>query len=175
MVGDDIPFFLMHLDHHAQKMGSAFDAKTGRPVHPVFSKTDLFEYVGRNSTPGRLLHLHLGWHAHARQRQGHAGSPQASVPNGSYKITLRVLKPLGDEGNPAHWETWTSPRSRWPGPDAAAGPRPAADRRRRQHAAVQRSGRCRRWPRCGRRTTGAARDLLPLAAAARSTRPTACC
>ena len=31
------------------------------------------------------------------------------VPNGQYKLQIRVLKPRGDERNPADWETWTSP------------------------------------------------------------------
>ena len=26
-----------------------------------------------------------------------------------YIVTVSVLKALGDENNPAHWETWTSP------------------------------------------------------------------
>ena len=42
MVGDDIPFFLLHLDHHAQKIEfSVRNAASGSPVHPVFSKTDV--------------------------------------------------------------------------------------------------------------------------------------
>ena len=26
-----------------------------------------------------------------------------------YKLNVRALKALGDEANPAHWESWTSP------------------------------------------------------------------
>jgi minor extracellular serine protease Vpr len=29
--------------------------------------------------------------------------------NGDYIIEVRVLKALGDAGNPDHWESWTSP------------------------------------------------------------------
>jgi hypothetical protein len=32
-----------------------------------------------------------------------------TVPNGSYVVRIRVLKALGNENNPAHWESWTSP------------------------------------------------------------------
>jgi subtilisin family serine protease len=31
------------------------------------------------------------------------------VPDGTYQIVVSVLKPLGNESNPAHWEKWTSP------------------------------------------------------------------
>jgi minor extracellular serine protease Vpr len=34
------------------------------------------------------------------------------MPDGQYKLQLRVLKALGDAGNTAHWETWTSPTFR---------------------------------------------------------------
>lgn len=109
MVGDDIPFFLVHLDHHAQKMEfSVTHAATGRPVHPVFSKTDVFEYVGRNSTPGGFFAF--TWDG-TRMHDNGKGTPdhRKVVPNGNYVITLRVLKPLGNEADPAHWEVWTSP------------------------------------------------------------------
>lgn len=109
MVGDDIPLFLIHLDHHARKMEfSVTHAATGRPVHPVFSKTDVFEYVGRNSTPGGFFVF--TWDG-TRMHDNGKGTPdhRKVVPNGSYVITLRVLKPLGNESDPAHWEVWTSP------------------------------------------------------------------
>ena len=109
MAGDDVPFFLLHLDHHARKLEfSVADAASGKPVHPVFSKTDVFEYVGRNSAPGTFFAF--GWDG-TRMHDNGKGTPdhRKAVPNGAYKITLRVLKPLGEESNPAHWETWTSP------------------------------------------------------------------
>ena len=31
------------------------------------------------------------------------------VPDGGYRIKLRALRALGDPGNEAHWDTWTSP------------------------------------------------------------------
>jgi minor extracellular serine protease Vpr len=109
MVGDDIPFFLIHLDHHARKMEfSVYRADGGKPVHPVFNKTDVFEYVGRNSTPGGFFAF--TWDG-TRMHDNGRGTPdhRKVVPNGDYVIELKVLKPLGDAANPAHWETWTSP------------------------------------------------------------------
>ena len=32
-----------------------------------------------------------------------------TVPDGMYVMRLSVLKALGDDSDPAHWETWTSP------------------------------------------------------------------
>lgn len=109
MAGDDIPFFLIHLDHHARTMEfSVRKASDGKPVHPVFSKTDVFEFVGRNSAPGSFFAF--TWDG-TRMHDNGKGTPdhRKVVPNGSYVIDLRVLKPLGDASNPAHWETWTSP------------------------------------------------------------------
>jgi len=109
MVGDDIPFFLTHLDHHARTMEfTVLRATDLRPVHPVFNKTDVFEYVGRNSTPGGFFAF--TWDG-TRMHDNGKGTPdhRKVVPNGQYVIVLKVLKPLGDVSNPAHWETWTSP------------------------------------------------------------------
>jgi minor extracellular serine protease Vpr len=30
-----------------------------------------------------------------------------TVPNGQYVVQMSVLKALGDDANPAPWETWT--------------------------------------------------------------------
>ena len=38
-----------------------------------------------------------------------AGKKTYVVPNGADVIKVSVLKALGDEANPAHWETFTSP------------------------------------------------------------------
>ena len=38
-----------------------------------------------------------------------AGRRLRDLPNGTYRIELRLLKALGDRHNPAHAEQWTSP------------------------------------------------------------------
>jgi hypothetical protein len=38
-----------------------------------------------------------------------AGGKLKTVPNGSYRLELTVLKALGDPDNPAHTEHWPSP------------------------------------------------------------------
>lgn len=109
MAGEDIPYFLVHLDHHAQKMEfSVLKAADRRPVHPVFSKTDVFEYFSRNATPAGFFSF--TWDG-TRMHDNGKGTPdhRKVVGNGQYVIEMKVLKPLGDETNPLHWETWTSP------------------------------------------------------------------
>lgn len=109
MVDDDVPFFLVHLDHQARRIEfQVFNAGNGKPVHPVFYTTDVFEYVGRNSTSTGFFSF--AWDG-TRMHDNGKGTPdhRKVVPNGQYRIVLKVLKALGDEDNPAHWETWTSP------------------------------------------------------------------
>ena len=113
MHGDDIPFFLVHLDHQAQYMEMRIlHAGNGRPVHPNFHTTNVFEYLPRNSTAtGFFAFAWDGTRAHSQRTQGrgNAGDLFMVVPDGDYVIELRVLKALGDRANPAHWEMWTSP------------------------------------------------------------------
>ena len=104
MVGFDIPYFTVHLDHHSRRVRfEAFDAVTGRSWHRVSDD----EYVSRNSTPGGFFAF--AWDGTTFTGKGKNDSQLRTVPNGQYVVRLSVLKALGDENNPAHWETWTSP------------------------------------------------------------------
>jgi hypothetical protein len=104
MADGNIPYFLMHLDHLSRRIKlEVFDAVSGK----AWNKVSDDEYVSRNSTPG-------GFFAFAWDGQtfkGSADSPRQvqAVPNGQYVVKVSVLKALGEETNPAHWETWTSP------------------------------------------------------------------
>jgi subtilisin family serine protease len=107
MAGNDIPFFLVHLDHQSRRYEFAiYNANNGKAVHPVFNRFDEDEFVGRNSTAGGFFAFEWdGTRAHSNGNK----DLRKTVPDGSYRIVLRVLKALGDPNNPAHWETWTSP------------------------------------------------------------------
>lgn len=109
MEGDDVPFFLVHLDHQSRYYEfRVFDAATGQPIHPVFANFDQDDYVGRNTTStGFFAFAWDGTRSHD-SGQG-SGDHRKFVANGDYIVELRVLKALGDENNPDHWETWTSP------------------------------------------------------------------
>jgi minor extracellular serine protease Vpr len=104
MVGADIPYFLMHLDHHSRLIRvEAFAAASGQSLGRVSHD----EYVPRNTTPGGFFAF--TWDGYTFSGKGKNDSQWALMPNGSYIAKVSVLKALGDEANPAHWETWTSP------------------------------------------------------------------
>lgn len=104
MADGDIPYFLLHLDHLSRRITlEAYDAATGALVGKVSED----EYVTRNSTPGGFFAF--VWDGVTFR--GKPGNPLAvrTAPNGQYVVKVKVLKALGDESNPDHWETWTSP------------------------------------------------------------------
>ena len=104
MIGTDIPYFLVHLDQQSRRLRiEAFDAATGTSVHRVSDD----EYQPRNSTATGFFAFE--WDGTTFTGKGKNAHQQYTVPNGQYVVKISVLKALGDESNPAHWETWTSP------------------------------------------------------------------
>ena len=99
MQGVDVPQILVHLDHPAEVLRmDVRDAITGQSWHRALNE----KYEPRNS--GAASFFAFAW-------GGQTGSgPQViTVPNGVYVIDLSIKKALGDDSNPEHWETWTSP------------------------------------------------------------------
>jgi len=104
MAGGDIPYFLMHLDHLSRRIRlEAFDAVSGKSWHRVSDD----EYVTRSATPSGFFSF--AWDGTTFTGKGKNANQWYTVPNGKYTVKVSVLKALGDENNPAHWETWTSP------------------------------------------------------------------
>jgi minor extracellular serine protease Vpr len=98
-VGTDVPNILLHLDHQARRLRfDVIDAITGRAWHRAVDD----QYDPRNSSA-------TGFFTVPWDGVTVAGKRQYTVPNGQYVIVVSVLKALGDDTNPAHWETWTSP------------------------------------------------------------------
>lgn len=106
MAGNDIPFLLVHFDHQARKWRvEVFDSVTGKAWHRVYD----LNYWGRNSiATGFFAFPWDGVTFHGNTKDA-SKTKFTTVPNGTYVLRLSVLKALGDEANPAHWETWTSP------------------------------------------------------------------
>jgi minor extracellular serine protease Vpr len=99
MVDEDIPYLLVHLGHQVRKLRMTVeDAHTGRNWHRAYD----LNYVGRNSTATAFFAF--AWDGITTR-----GNRDVVVPDGDYVIKLEIQKALGDENNPAHWETWTSP------------------------------------------------------------------
>ena len=99
LVGDDLPNFLVHLDHQSRifKM-EAFNASTGKSVGNILQ----LEYMVRNSTT-------TGFFAFPWDGTTTKGKKTFTVPNGQYYVQVSVLKALGKSKNSADWEVWTSP------------------------------------------------------------------
>ena len=105
LANGDIPYFLVHLDHLSRDVKfEVFDAVTGK----AWNKVSDDEFASRNSTPGGFFAF--AWDGVTFR--GKADNPRQlqDVPNGQYVVKLTVLKALGDDNNPAHFETWTSPK-----------------------------------------------------------------
>jgi minor extracellular serine protease Vpr len=113
LVGDDVPYFLIHFEHQVQELQAVIkDARTGRPVHPVFNLGFDEEYLPRNSTSTGFFEF--SWDGTRIQSNGYNGKGYTKdftkdVPDGQYIVEIRALKANGNPANPAHWETWTSP------------------------------------------------------------------
>ena len=101
---ENIPYFLVHLDHLSPEVKfEVFDA-SGRN----WGNVSRDKWFTRNSTPGGFFSF--AWDG--TTYRGTSDSPRGlrTVPNGEYVVKLSVLKALGDPGNFADWETWTSPK-----------------------------------------------------------------
>ena len=107
MVGEDIPYFLIHFEHQVQQLqASITDVRTGALVHPVFNRFIDESYLPRSSTSTSFFAF--GWDGTRIHSNGNKDKTKV-VPDGQYVITIRALKANGNPANPAHWETWTSP------------------------------------------------------------------
>jgi len=98
LTGGDIPYILIHFDHQVRLMRMEVFSTSGKAWHRAYQEP----YVPRNSTSTSFF-------AFPWEGVTTAGNKTYIVPNGDYYIKLSVLKALGDDNNPAHWETWTSP------------------------------------------------------------------
>jgi minor extracellular serine protease Vpr len=101
--GTDFPHVLVHLDHQSRILQiEVLDAATGQSFH--LASRD--EFVVRNSTATGFFDLPWDGTTTIGAKNG---LKALTVPAGQYVLRVSVLKALGDETNPAHWETWTSP------------------------------------------------------------------
>ena len=99
MQGQDVPQILYHFDHPAEIVRmTVLDAATGQNWHRALDT----RYFPRNS--GASSFFATGWDGTTAH-----GQHPLTVPNGVYVIQLTMKKALGDDNNPAHWESWTSP------------------------------------------------------------------
>jgi minor extracellular serine protease Vpr len=101
LVGDDIPYILVHLHHQSALLQlEVIDAVTNKSKNFVFSE----DFVARNSTATGFFAF--AWDGTTFNKDG---KDAKAAPNGTYRIVVTSLKALGDKKNPADTETWTSP------------------------------------------------------------------
>jgi hypothetical protein len=119
---DEIPNVLVHFAHQVRRLElEVVNATTGKPVHPVFSNYVERNFVARNGLqppPGGPFNTNsttddvtaFPWDGTRMHDNGNGTADhRKTVPDGSYKIVVKALKAGGTAGNPAHWETHTSP------------------------------------------------------------------
>ena len=107
----EIPQVLLHFDHQVRRLEiEVVHAATGAKLHPVFSNVHEQDYLAKNSTFGGFFAFPWnGNRLHSNGTGAFTATAWKTVPDGQYKLNVKVLKALGDPANPAHWETWTSP------------------------------------------------------------------
>lgn len=102
MVGEDIAYILLHLDHQSELVKlEAFHKGTGDLVGNI----SIDEFVTRNSTAGGFFAF--TWDGEIFK--GNRPRRFRAVPNGEYVVRVTVKKALGRDIDPAHFETWISP------------------------------------------------------------------
>ena len=100
MAGTDVPYLLMHFDHHARAVRvTVKETATGKNWYTAISD----DYLPRNSTATGFFAFN--WDGTTTKK----GGTVLTVPNGTYTLDVSVLKALGDPTNEAHWEKWASP------------------------------------------------------------------
>ena len=87
-------YLLVNLARQASKLRLTARAVSGRNFGQVYD----LKHVGRNAGPDSFYAL--PWDGRDRR--------DSVVPQGDYVLELSVLRPMGNESNPDHWDTWTS-------------------------------------------------------------------
>jgi len=99
MEGGDVADFWVNFGHQVRKFRmEVFDANSGKAWHRVYD----FDYVGRNENYNFIFSF--PWDGTTVN-----GKKVNTVPDGDYVVVISVQKALGEDDNPDHWETWTSP------------------------------------------------------------------
>ena len=99
MTPGDMPEFWVNLGQQARKLRfEVLDANTNKSWHRAYD----FDYFGRSSSQNNIFSF--AWDGTTTN-----GKKVNVVPDGEYVVIIFALKAGGDDNNPAHWESWTSP------------------------------------------------------------------
>jgi subtilisin family serine protease len=96
--GNDIPYFLIHLDHQSRSIRFDVVDSNGKSWHTAYKE----DYLPRNSArSGTGFFFSFSWDGNTTN-----GTKSYTVPNGTYTVTVTVQKALGTA---TEVETWVSP------------------------------------------------------------------
>ncbi len=97
LANGDMPYVLAHFDHPIRKIRIKAISRQGVDWGTAYEQ----EFIGRNSTS-------TGFYAFPWDGTVMQNGQLVIAPDNQYYFKVEVLKALGDEGNPAHWEIWSS-------------------------------------------------------------------
>lgn len=97
LANGDVPYVLIHFEHHVRKMRITAISRQGVDWGTAYEQ----EFLSRNSSS-------TGFFAFSWDGTTLLNGQPTVVPNNQYYLKVELLKALGDENNPAHWETWKS-------------------------------------------------------------------
>jgi subtilisin family serine protease len=98
MESGDIPVFRVHFEHQPEKFRMEVFSAKGKAWHRAYD----LRYFPRSSSSSSYWTFPF-------DGTTFNGNKVNTVPDGEYYVVISVLKANGDDDNPAHWETWTSP------------------------------------------------------------------
>jgi hypothetical protein len=103
----ETPAVLLHLDQHTQRLeATVVRAADGARVHPVFSSAFALEHLPKSATPTAFVAI--PWDG-TRVHSNGSKEKTKPVPDGSYRLVVRALRPLGNPEEPSHWDVFTTP------------------------------------------------------------------
>jgi hypothetical protein len=97
----DQPTVVFHMDLQARRLALEVIDASGKTLGRAVD----IEFMPRNSTSTGFFAL--SWDG--TLMKGEKGKKLRTAPDGQYMLRLAVEKPLAEQNNPAHVESWTSP------------------------------------------------------------------
>jgi minor extracellular serine protease Vpr len=109
MKDKDFPTLMFHLELPARQFNVQIENADGSFVHPFFNYADRESFLPLTSTTATSGPTFFTFTWDGSRGQDNGSSKTRVVPNGTYKLKMSVLKPLGNAANDSDWETFTTP------------------------------------------------------------------
>ncbi len=112
MVDDDIPFVFYHLDYPASDVMMKITNTKSKKSYDVILDWSTYKGGPSYKISGKSTHLYKQSRDADFQYASfggiYKGGEAWSVADGTYTLTLKVLKPLGSSKKKSHWESFTT-------------------------------------------------------------------